>query len=398
MSVLARRHNPLNTLIIKIASRCNIDCTYCYEYNRGDSSWQFQPKRLSLRTARQIGHRITEYCTEFSQNTFTLVFHGGEPLLVGPAYLENLILELRNSISCDIGLKFGLQTNGILVSDEFLNVFKRHRVSVGVSLDGDAFANRHRVDKKGLQTTDKVIASISRLNNAGCLSGIQAVIDLWSTPESVLTFLAEFKPQLIELAQPLGSHDNPPYRNAPPMTLGEWLIRAYDFWESSENMRGVKIAVFAEAMRTMLHGRGASDWFPGLPPNYLLTACDGSYEGLDALKIVGTEGRQLNLNVNESSIHDALSHPFISFRGSDNALPQACRPCAIRDWCCGGSYPSRYGNATSFDNPSIYCADMKLMFAHLGRAIVRSNVDVTVAQTISRKIQSLDEQNSELAG
>lgn len=398
MSVSARRHHPLNTLIIKIASRCNIDCTYCYEYNRGDSSWQFQPKRLSLQTARQIGYRITEYCTEVSQNTFTLVFHGGEPLLVGPAYLERLILELRNSISRDIGLKFGVQTNGILVSDEFLSVFKRHDVSVGVSLDGGAFANRHRVDKKGLQTTDKAVAGISRLNNVGCLSGIQAVIDLWSAPETVLTFLAEFKPHLIELAQPLGSHDNPPYLNAPPMTLGEWLIRAYDFWESSETMRGVKIAVFAEAMRTILHGRGASDWFPGLPPNYLLTACDGSYEGLDALKIVGTEGRQLNLNVNENRIHDALSHPFICFRGSDSALPQGCRTCAIRDWCCGGSYPSRYGNGTSFDNPSIYCADMKLIFAHLGRAVVRSSVDLTIAQTISRKIQSLAEQNSELAG
>ena len=396
MSGATRRTHALNTLIVKIASRCNIDCTYCYEYNRGDTSWRFQPKRLSLSTARQIGSRISEYCTETAQNAFTIVFHGGEPLLVGPVYFERLILEIRNSISRDIKLSFGVQTNGILVSDDFVDIFKRQGVSVGVSMDGDIFANRHRIDKKGLPTIDQVAVSISRLNVSGCLSGIQAVIDLWSRPENVLTFLAGFKPRLIELAQPLGSHDNPPYRDTPPITLGEWLARAYDFWETSEAMRGVKIAVFAEAMRTMLQGRGASDWFPGLPPNYLVIACDGGYEGLDALKIAGSEGRKLNLNVDDNSIYNALSHPFISFRGSESALPQGCRKCTIQEWCCGGSYPSRYGNGTGFDNPSIYCADMKLIFAHLGRAILRSDVDGEAAKTIDNRIRSLTGQPSEL--
>ena len=38
---------PIATYIIKIASRCNLDCDYCYEYNMGDESWKKEPATIS---------------------------------------------------------------------------------------------------------------------------------------------------------------------------------------------------------------------------------------------------------------------------------------------------------------------------------------------------------------
>ena len=38
-----------NTLIVKFASPCNLNCTYCYEYNTGDDSWKKKPKFISLK-------------------------------------------------------------------------------------------------------------------------------------------------------------------------------------------------------------------------------------------------------------------------------------------------------------------------------------------------------------
>lgn len=383
----------ISTLIVKIASLCNIDCAYCYEYNKGDSSWREQPKRLSLETARSIGYRIAEYCAVNDRPNFTVVFHGGEPLLVGPRYFESVLQEIRLAASGSTNLGFGVQTNGVLLSDEFLDVFGRNEVSVGVSLDGDAFANRHRVDKRGKPTAEKVAAAIRRLNGLGRLSGIQAVIDLWSPPERVLASLASFNPPLLELAQPLGSHENPPYQFAPPISLGQWMVRAYDFWASDDCMRGIKIAVFAEALRSMLHGKGSSDWFPGLPPNYLVVTPSGGYEGLDALKINGAYGRELNLSVRHHTIQHAVTHPFISLRGGEGALPVGCRSCAINDWCCGGSYPSRYGNGRGFDNPSIYCSDMKQIFSHLGKALVSSDIESAATALVSERLNRLNVQS-----
>lgn len=386
---MSQSNSAFNTLILKIASRCNIDCSYCYEYNRGDSSWKVKPKRLSIPHARLIGERIAEFCQHSSQDQFTVVFHGGEPLLVGPKYLQQLIYTIKNEVHGNVEIRFGLQTNGLLVSEEYIDLFLRNRVAVGVSLDGDEYANRKRVDKKGMSTFELATQSVRRLKRAGCLAGVQAVIDLWSTPETVLKCLADLQPPLIELSQPLGSHDNNPFEISPPISLGDWLVRAYQFWETDENMRGIKIAVFTEVVRTIIHGKGASDWFPGLPPNYLLVGSDGYYEGLDTLKVADSAGRELGLSICEHSIIDALSHPFISFRGSENALPDDCRSCPISDWCCGGSYPSRHGRGNGFNNSSIYCRDMKKIFLEIGSSVLRNDSNNLVPEPANETLRLL---------
>ncbi len=39
---------PINEFIIKISSRCNLNCSYCYEYNLGDDSWKLMQKKLKF--------------------------------------------------------------------------------------------------------------------------------------------------------------------------------------------------------------------------------------------------------------------------------------------------------------------------------------------------------------
>ena len=40
----------LDTILLKVASRCNINCSYCYVYNQGDTNWQRMPKHMSAAT------------------------------------------------------------------------------------------------------------------------------------------------------------------------------------------------------------------------------------------------------------------------------------------------------------------------------------------------------------
>ena len=42
----------LDTILVKTASRCNIDCSYCYVYQGPDSSWRLQPKRMHREGSR----------------------------------------------------------------------------------------------------------------------------------------------------------------------------------------------------------------------------------------------------------------------------------------------------------------------------------------------------------
>ena len=149
-------------------------------------------------------------------------------------------------------------------------------------------------------------------------------------------------------------------------TLGEWLSRAFDHWERSPALRGIRVGILADALRATMTERPASEWFPGVPQGFIVVATDGSYEGLDALKIVGAEGRVLGRSVHSHSIAEALEHEFIALRSGGSKLCDECSACPISSWCAGGYFPTRYGRGHGFDNPSVYCEDLKRLFAHLG--------------------------------
>jgi uncharacterized protein len=262
-------------------------------------------------------------------------------------------------------------------------------VKVGLSLDGDAHANRHRVDHRGRPSWDAAVSGLRKLQDAGLLAGIQAVIDLESDPEAVLDHLGAFRPPEIELGQPFGNHDNPP-DSTPGRTLGAWLIRAHEHLRTSPHLAGIRVNVISDAFTAILTERSRSDWFPSAAPGYLVIASDGSYEGLDTLKVVGETGRVLNLNVHEHPISQALAHDFIVARDPERQLPTACRTCPIRTWCRGGYYPTRFGLGRGFDNPSIYCRSLMQLFQHLGHACLEHpDVPPDTRQRIESQLHDL---------
>src|SRR3954447_1105962 len=75
--------SPLAWVVLKVAQRCNLNCTYCYVYNRGDDSWRARPKFISEDIIRQLATRIRQHCARYSCSLFTVELHGGEPLLLG---------------------------------------------------------------------------------------------------------------------------------------------------------------------------------------------------------------------------------------------------------------------------------------------------------------------------
>src|SRR3954453_3419386 len=66
-------------LLVKLASRCNINCTYCYWFR--DAEVYRKPPILTVEAEQAFCDRLYEHIEEFGLKFFTLVFHGGEPLL-----------------------------------------------------------------------------------------------------------------------------------------------------------------------------------------------------------------------------------------------------------------------------------------------------------------------------
>src|SRR3954467_7925515 len=66
-------------LLVKLASRCNINCTYCYWFR--DAEVYRKPAVLTVEAEDALCRRLEEHIDAFGLDRFLLIFHGGEPLL-----------------------------------------------------------------------------------------------------------------------------------------------------------------------------------------------------------------------------------------------------------------------------------------------------------------------------
>src|SRR5205085_11611440 len=140
--------------------RCNIDCSYCYVYHMGDIGWARGPKVMSRETCEAAAEGLARLTNEQAR-PFEIVLHGGEPLLLGTANLDFVISTLRSNLPDH---SISIQTNGILITKDILDVCARGRVALSVSLDGPRHIHdQNRVGFSGEGTFDKVLAGIAKL-------------------------------------------------------------------------------------------------------------------------------------------------------------------------------------------------------------------------------------------
>src|ERR1700742_3694761 len=126
---------PISQLLVKVASRCNIDCTYCYWFR--DAAVYEKPKLMGEAVLQQLLRRIEEHVTGYSLPDLPIVLHGGEPLLWGVDNF-NRFAEACAAITERTGsvIPISVTTNGVLIDDRWLDCFEAHGISVAISIDG----------------------------------------------------------------------------------------------------------------------------------------------------------------------------------------------------------------------------------------------------------------------
>lgn len=97
-----------------------------------------------------------------------IVWHAGEPLTLPPDYYAQAIEIIERQRPQDVTVHYGIQTNGTLIDDRWIDLFERHSITVGVSLDGPRdLHDRNRKYRNGSGSHDRVIAGLARLQERG---------------------------------------------------------------------------------------------------------------------------------------------------------------------------------------------------------------------------------------
>lgn len=363
---------PLSSFVFKVASRCNLDCTYCYEYNMGDISWRAQPKAMSSEIAAFGVRRVLEHCRAHNFDNVGISLHGGEPLVIGREKLGAIIRTIKEGLEPYCRLHLGLQTNGMLLNAEMLALLEAEGVTIGLSFDGPPKVNdKVRVHKDGHGSSTTVIRSLERLRGSRSFAGILAVIHIESDPLEVWRYLAAFNPPSLDFLLPHGNWENfPPGKTSNNKRYAEWLISIFDDWFRGYKTN-IRIRFFEEIIVRLLGGKGSLESL-GLEPVALgVIAADGSYEAVDTLKSAFPGAHMLRMHVKTHSLDDVLAHPSVALRQQGvEALSETCRQCPVVHVCGAGYFPHRYSKVNGFRNPSVFCSDIAALIEHIEARVV----------------------------
>lgn len=359
---------PFREFIVKIHSRCDLSCDYCYMYEMADQSWRSKPRAMPPQVVDLTARRIAEHARGHRLDRLRLILHGGEPLLAGPELIERLVTTTRALAGPAVTVDASVQTNGVGLSCSYLELFDKLNVGVGVSVDGDAVAHdRHRRFASGRGSYAAVSAALRRLRDFPHLfSGLLATIDLRNDPVATYEALADFDPPRIDFLLPHGTWASPPPGRVPDPAetpYADWLIAAFDQWYPKPRT-GVRL--FEEIMQLLLGGTARSEAVGLGPAQMVVIETDGAIEQTDNLKIAFEGAPATGLHLESSSLEDALLRPQIAARQIGvRGLAAKCRACPVHRVCGGGMYAHRYAEGTGFANPSVYCPDLMALIGHI---------------------------------
>jgi uncharacterized protein len=362
----------IRCFLLKVASRCNLACDYCYMYEHADQLWRNQPHFMSPEIARSIAMRISEYVAEQRLPDVSVVFHGGEPLLFGAQRLVDMAGEIKRAMPGSTRCDVSLQTNGNLLTAEAVDAFAEADIGVSVSLDGPASINDlHRLTPTGRSSHEQTERALAMLSaRPEIFAGAIAVIDPSTEPRDVLSYFAQHRVPALDLLLPDATHTRQPQgRDADPDLYSRWLTRAFDVW--FDEFPELPVRTFDSLLGSVCGLPSPTDAF-GLGNVSLLTVeTDGSYHDLDVLKITREGRTALGMNVRDHTIAEACtSTAFIEHSRllSLDGLSADCRSCPEVRVCGGGAVPHRYGD-DGFDHPSVYCMELLAMIRHVRRRL-----------------------------
>jgi radical SAM/SPASM domain FxsB family protein len=366
----------IDEFIVKVASRCNIDCDYCYEFNHGDDSWRRLPPFMTPEVGALVARRIAEHALRHGLPAVSISLHGGEPLVLGAARLEELLGIISDTLeAAGIEGSFGVQTNGILLTESTLAVLKRYRVNVGLSLDGGRTHNdRHRRSKLGNTTFARSAEGIRRLVRVApdLFAGVLAVIDLNNNPADVVDELYSLGARNVDLLLPHHNWSAPPPRSVCDGTeYADWYNRVWLHWTAGR-WPGLNIRFLENLVRRLVGHPGIYEQMSLSPANLVTVNTGGGLEQVDTLKSAGPGAQGTGLHLTTHCFDDVLlTREYAARCFPMTALCRTCTECEVVDICVGGYLPHRFEPTTGFDNPSVYCGDLKSLIRTLETAITK---------------------------
>lgn len=254
---------------------CNLACSYCYE---GNGEKHEYPKidliNHNFNCAINKIDKFIDELYEYNGNGFTtIIWHGGEPTLINYKLLDRIMQNQHDKGHHNIN--WSMQSNGTLLTSEYMEILKKHRVSIGISLDG--LKEQHdefRRFKNGNPTFDIIIENIKKLQNTGVRCGTLITIT-----DNNVDYLLEIYDFFAELGVSFNFNALFPDKkeNTPRLNTSEYAMRICDLFDHWINDCKHKIVIspFMHIIEGLLKPER------GIPACHWSKDCSKSFTAID---------------------------------------------------------------------------------------------------------------------
>jgi len=356
---------PPLTLLIKPASgNCNLRCKYCFYEDVTDNRKMKSHGMMSEKTLLELVKKALSEA-EYSVN---FAFQGGEPTLAGIEFYKSFIDYVNKYNFKKLKVYKSIQTNGIVIDDEWASFLAQNDFLVGLSLDGyKEIHDMNRVDALNKGTHSQVVKAAKLFDkykvdyNILCVvtSGIARHID------KVYSFFKNnnFKfLQFIPCLDPLGEERGKNKYSLTPERYTYFLKTLFDRWyEDILNNNYISIRQFDNYINMLRGNAPESCGMNGICTCYFVVEADGKVYPCDFYVI------------DKWYIGNIFDNSFEEMRSTDTAkefvnvskyVDNKCKNCKWYRLCRGGCRRDREPFADGKPTLNYFCQSYNDFFEY----------------------------------
>lgn len=325
----------LNIMIKPASSLCNMKCGYCFYADVSDKREIKSCGLISDETRSAILHQV-EFETD-SGDCVQFTFQGGEPTLVGLPFFESFVNEVKKWEK-NINVSYALQTNGILIDEEWCKFLKENQFLVGVSFD--ILPECHdvaRKDQEGNGTYKRVLNAIDLFNKYEIEYNVLCTLTngIARHPQKVWKKMWQLGIKYVQFTPCLGELDDKEASAyaLTPKRFATFYNQIFGLWyDAYKNGKFISIKLFDDIMNLLLLGIPTLCGINGTCQAQMVVEADGTVYPCDFYCL--DEYRLGNVKVNR--ISEILNNEYVkNFINRPHMQPKVCSDCPYNAFCGG---------------------------------------------------------------
>lgn len=279
----------------------------------------------------------------------SFIWHGGEPMLRGLSFYRKAVELQKKYLPEGWQCWNNLQTNGLLINEEWADFLKRENFDVGISIDGTKVNHDYyRIDAKGNVTYERIAENIKLLQKYGIQPDLLCTVndETSQSPYEVYESLRKLNTGWMQFIPVVNKDEkgNVVGQSVDSEQYGQFLKTIFNQWLFND-LGKTNVQLFAEMLNVYAGGYQTVCWLLPECGKVLVVESDGKVYSCDHFV---NEDNCLG-NLRETSFGDMMnSEHQISFGRNKSSLTEKCHNCRYLKICNGGCPKDRNENDENY--------------------------------------------------